>query len=424
MSGCGVIRDRSQDYEVSQTVERLEVPADLNSDPMREMLVVPDIGTAAIRTDREFEVPRPDFFYAEAGNDVVNLNRTDSGKLIVVDEPVEQVWKEVEAFWAYNGIGVEVSDTHRGYIETEWITDENTRPGFFSRMLSSITFSEVAGPYRDKLRAVVRPVEEGSPGQTSITLQHLRAPESRADADWQADGEDVSYKSEMMYDLLHYLSKSTEKSTAKALQARNRGSSRAFLGRDSAGHPVLKLTSDIDRSWEMLSQALTAAEVDVGSADRELGKYYITYETTVPVEAPKDGTISDFFAWLHGDREELTFDTSGIAAAMGIESEDENAIKYSSKKVQPKTEQEVLQEADGYKIWLAGRVIYVFGDVNPAVKQTEQDGIITYAGRFQIQLTRRSSGVYVSVLDELAQHAPAPLAEDLLWSIKENLPAG
>lgn len=426
LPGCGVIHDRSQEYEVAKAIPRIEVPAELQADPMRNLLVVPDIGTAAIRTKRKFTVPRPDFFYAEAGNDKVNLTRSEIGKMIVVDEPVAQVWSEVEAFWAYNEIAVAVNDPQRGVMETDWITDENSRPGFFTQMLSTLTFSEVKGPYRDKIRARIASAEGRSPGQTAIQLQHVRAPAQQDQVDWSAEGADVSYKSEIMYDLLHFLSKATEKSTAKALAERTRDDARAYLGRDSNGTPVLKLTSDVDRSWAMIEQALAAAQIDVGSSNRELGKYYITYTTTLALEPQKRiGSIGEFFDWLHGDREEISIATPGLKSAFGIDEDDANAVRYSAKPVPPKTEQQRMKDSDGYKIWIGEQVIYVFGGSDGRVKKEENkaDGTVTYSGRYQVQLVRRSSGIYITVLDEQEANAPVPVAEDLLWSLKDHLPA-
>ena len=425
--GCGVIRDRSQEYEIAQAIPRIEVPEGMQAAPMRDMLVVPDIGTAAIRTEREFSVPRPDFFYAEAGNDKVNLTRSEMGKMIIVDEPLEQVWSEVEAFWAYNGVGVAVDERSGGYMETDWITDENTRPGFFAQMLSTLTFGDVEGPFRDKLRVRIAAVAAGSPGQTAIQLQHVRAPEQQQQVDWVVEGEDVSYKSEIMYDLLHYLSKATERSTARALAERTQDGTRAYLGRDAQGRPVLKLTADVDRSWRMIASALNSAEIDVGSSNRELGKYYITYTTTLPIEPQRsDRGIGGFFDWLHGDRDEIKLKTGGLASALGIETDAQNAVRYSANPEPPKTEQQQLQESDGYKIWLGDQVIYVFGGGEGVVKQAhhEAEGTVTYSGRYQIQLVRRSSGIYVTVLDEQETDAPAAVAEDLLWKLKEHLFAG
>lgn len=424
MVGCGIFHDRAQDYEVAQAMPRLVVPEELNANPLQDLLVVPEIGTAATRSNRDFKVPRPEFFYAEAGNEKVNLRRSEAGKLIMVEEPLASVWQEVEAFWAFNGIAVAESDHTAGAMETDWITDENSRPGFFDKLLGTLTFSDVEGPFRDKLRITLAAADGDQ--RTSIRLQHLRAPEQQQQVDWRAEGEDVGYKSEIMYDLLHFLSKATERSTARALAERSVDDSRAYLGRDSRGRPVLKLTSAVDHSWARIGEALQTAAIDVGSSNRELGKYYITYTTTLPVESPlRISGIGSFFDWLHGNREDITISTSKVGSALGLGREAEE-VKYSSKQVQPKTDQEALQESQGYKIWLGDKVIYVFGSDRAQVQRSvdAEDGTVTYSGRYQVQLVRRSSGVFITILDEHEADAPAGVAEDLLWKLKEHLPAG
>ena len=442
LSGCGaltdnaliggedaVFRDRGQDYEESQVQKPLEVPPHLSSDKIRTLLPVPDIGEAAIESEQEFEVPRPDFFIAEAGNDKVNMAREGRERLIIVDDSKAEVWSKLQSFWDENQQEIVITDPERGMMETAWIDSGEEQPGFFSRLVSKLTSKDVQGPAHDKLRAFIKPID-GDAGKTSIRLRHLRAPlnDPNQQPDWGGAAEDVDYKSQLMYELLHYLSQSSVETTASAAQQRAQQSGRVFIGRSSLEQPVLKLTVSVDQAWTLLEQALLKAQVDVGSSDRSLGKYYVTYTATVlPEEAESPG----FFDWLHGEREDIMISSDAIQGALGVESEEaDSGPRYSSKPAvvlddSPEAEQQRLKESDGYKIWLGDRVIYVFGSDQPQPElETDPDtGDIRYTGRYQIKLTRRSSGVYVTVLNEQAEPAPHNIAEELLWDLKEQMPA-
>lgn len=442
LAGCGLlfnndliggedayIRDRGQDYEKSQQSNLLVVPPHLDSDKVDDLLVVPDIGTAAIQSEQEFKIPRPDFFTAEAGNDKVNLARDGQERLILVNEPQEQVWIKLQGFWSANNQSIAIADPQQGLIETAWIESDEERPGLIARMVAKLTFSEIEGPAQDKLRAYVKPVA-GDRSKTSIRLQHLRAAVSdqSAPAEWSSDGQNVHYKSQVMYEILRYLSQSTVESTASAARKREQKQGRVFFGRGSKGEPVLKLTVSVDQAWEHLNQALQQAQVDVGSSNRQLGRYYITYTSVTPLEqSPEFG----FFEWLHGDREEIKINTDVLTSALGIETDSaDQGPKYSSKKpddnAEQKTEQQKMVESDGYKIWLGDKVVYVFGSEQDdnSIKVDAESGTVEYTGRYQIKISRRSSGVYVSILTEDAQPAPPSVAEDILWTLKENMPAG
>ncbi len=429
LSGCGLLfnndliggedayfRDRGQDYEQSHESKLLLVPPHLDSTKVKQRLIVPDIGSAAIDSDQQFEIPRPDFFAAEAGNDKVNLARDGQERLIIVNEASPQVWTKLQAFWRSHSQEIAVSDPKRGLMETAWIDSGEEGPGFISRLVARLTFSEVEGPAQDKLRAYLRPVE-GDSNKTSIRLQHLRAAVSDPGqvADWSIDAQHVDYKSQVMYEILHYLSQSSEETTASAARERQKQQGRVFFGRGAKGEPVLKLTLSVDDAWTQIGQALAQAQVDVGSSNRQLGRFYISYASPVAVS---DEESSGFFAWLHGDREDIKIGTSVFSSALGIESEENNSgPRYSAKSSgadeagialqdAASGEQPLLPEGDGYKIWLGDKVIYVFGGESSAeekISVNPASGVAESSGRYQVKLTRRSSGVYVSVLTSCHQ---------------------
>ncbi|WP_207061924.1 outer membrane protein assembly factor BamC [Motiliproteus sp. SC1-56] len=415
------IRDRSQDYQQARTLARIEVPAHLDAEAIEDILVVPEVSEVATATGRDFEVPRPSFFYAEAGNEVVNLAREGQEKLILVDEPQEVVWEKVQGFWRYNEVDIALMDPELGIMETAWIAGREEAPGFFTTLLKRATFQEVEPPYQDKLRLVLtRPADAG---QTAIRLQHARLPADTESVDWSRQAEDLSYKSEIMYELLHYLSKSSADTSARGLARRQQGTSPALLGRDSRGEPVLKLSADIDVAWSQLEQAMTRAELDVGSADRALGKYYITYTTATAFDAEEEGGFWGFLSWLHGDREDITISDSVLSSAFGIEPDEKARIRYSRNEPSP-DEPVALEEQEGYKIYLGERVIYVFGSDKSGFEKNEATGKLEHTGQYQVKLNRQRSGVYVSVLTDGAEPAPDTVAEEILWEIKENMPAG
>ncbi len=429
----GLIRDRAQDYEATKVLPPLQVPAHLDRGAIRDLLVVPEVGTVASRSEQDFEVPRPDFFYAEAGNDVVNLAREGRDKYIIIDEPINEVWQKLGDFWSYNSIAVELSDPAQGLMETAWITEEREAPGFFTRLLKKATFQDVEGPYRDKLRVRVARADDNQ--RTAVRMDHLRLSEKQAaePLDWTKTSRNVDYQSEMMYAMLHYLNKTTSTTTARSLKAQQqRGVARGLLGRDSLGNPVLKLSTHIDQAWQWVDQAMVAAQMDVGSADKGIGKYYITYTTSSMFEDESEGEggFWSFINWLHGDREAITIDTQFLESALGLDSGEaddevpvEQGIRYSAKDT-PEVDPDDLSQQEGYKIWLGGKVIYVFQSGDSNVVRNEETGTLEHTGHYQVRLNRRSNGVYVSVLTDAAEPAPGVVAEEILWNIKDHLPSG
>ncbi len=415
----GVFRDRGLDYQRAELGEPLKLPAGLDDSQLNELLEIPDIGSAATRATGEFEIPRAEFFYADAGNDVVNIARDGSEKLLVVEEGGEKVWGKLHDYLSYNNVGIALSDPANRTLETEWVPDEETRPGFFARMGSKLTFREVEGPSMDRYRLTATP--RGAM-RTAIRLQHVRYSQSKRPGiiDWEHEAQDVSYTSAMIYDMLQFLSKSTARTTALELRRQEQSSkTRALFGRDAKGQPVLKVTTDIDRVWTMVSEALTQAEIDVGSSDRELGVFYLTYAVNIGLTNDKRSGFGGFIDWLHSDRGDIT-----LGSVLG---NDDDSIQYSAKQkpvIEESAEPKDLSQQEGFKVWLGDKVIYVFddGDSKAQPVMNHETGLSQVLQRYQLRLSRRLSGVFVSVADDKGLAVAPHIAEEILWTLKEHLP--
>ncbi|UTW13692.1 outer membrane protein assembly factor BamC [Marinobacterium rhizophilum] len=430
----GLVRNRSQDYESAQAQARLEIPPHLQTRALNEQLVVPVVGDTATVRQEDFKVPRPEFFYADTGSERVNLSRLGDEKVIVVDEPIADVWVKLQDFWRFNGIELAKSDPRQGQMESGWIRVDGKEYGFADRWIRKLTFQETETDTRNKLRISLKPDPENY-ARTSIRIDHVAFPFSQQvdTIDWNGQSTDVGYKSDMMFDMLRYLSKATADSSAQSLLAlQQRDSTRPLLGRDSRGNPTLKIETSIDKAWNLIDGALTAAQLDVGTRDQEAGIFYLTYTTTTPVDDTKK---AGFFEWLHGERDDIKLDTALFERTLGFgDADSENGISYSAKQTDRLVEGEVdqsdladpdnLANREGYKIWFAGKVIYVFGDDGRDGGLNRETGNYEFVGRYQLHMNRTRSGSYLSVATAEGLEAPALVAEEILWSIKDHLPAG
>lgn len=428
----GVLKDRNQEYEKATVGKELEIPAHIQAKSTQDQFVIPRIGeTASVRT-KEFEVPRPEFFYADTGSKSVNLKKLGDQKIIVVDEPIAAVWEKTLDFMKFNGVEIASADARQGVIESDWITLNGPELSFTDRWIKHLTLQDIPGGSRNKLQVRLRPDPENYQ-RTSIEMKHAQFPESQevTDINWDETSKDVGYQSDMMFEMLRYMSKASVKPSERSLLAiQQQQSSRPLLGRDSRGNPVMKIDAPIDESWNMLNAAVDRAGVDVGTRDQDIGMLYITYTTSTPLESKKD---MGFFEWLFSDREEIKLSTSSISSALGMKTAD--GISYSSKDA---VETPVLEEGEvqaladpnnpanqkGYKIWLAGRVIYVFGGEKAKGSFNADTNAFEHVGKYQLKMNRTRSGVYITVRNDEGLAAPAIIAEEILWSIKDNMPAG
>lgn len=428
----GVIRDRSQDYELAEKSERLKIPEHLNAKNTQDSLTVPEVGQVATARTGEFVVPRPEFFYAEAGSESVSLKRQNGEKLIIVDEGIASVWVKLQEFWQFNGINLSKSDPQTAKMETQWIVQEAKEFSFIDTWVKRLTFQDIPGDTKDKLQVSLRPVDDDS-GRTTIAMKHVRfaADEEVSQINWGSQARDVSYKSDMMFEMLRYLGKATGERDAQTLLAfKDKQRSGTQLGRDSRGNPVLKLDTDVDTAWAEVSNALDRADMDVGTRAQSTGFFYMTYTTSTPFE---DVEEMGFFEWLHSDRGDIKIDTSAISEALGFAEGEAGGISYTSGKTAEKfalkgsdADGDLSDATDkantkGYKIWFGGKPIYVFGGDSEGIFNANT-GKFEHTGQYQLKLIRTRLGVFLSVLTNEGASAPAIVAEEILWEIKEHLP--
>lgn len=427
----GLIKDRSQDYEQSQTSKRLEIPPSLRDDTiqMSDRLEVPTVGQTSVARSEEFSVPRPEFFYAETGGENVAMKREGLDKVLIVDEPIADVWNQVQGYWASRGVKLSSSQPREGIMETEWIDTDGKDYGFFDSIVNTVTFRDVEGDVSDKVRVSLRPVEDDY-SRTEIVMDHSRIPQGEYPqvVDWETT-EDGAYKANQMFEMLRYLSRPQTKPTTQLELAKEaQRVKRPQLGRDANGFPALKISGTADKAWNEVNAALDKAGLDIGTRDQQLGVIYMTYATTTPFD---EGPQLGFFEWLHSDREEIKISTSGLGKVLGFEDETKDAgVKYSSVaegfqpgsrhgEEKPWTDPNDLSKREGYKIWLGDRVIYVFGDDNGVIN--ENTGEYEHIGRYQLKLRRTNDGAFLVVKTDEDISAPKVIAEEILWEVKDNL---
>lgn len=416
----GVIRDRGQEYAYAEPGKRLEIPPGLNAKSTRDGLQIPAISSPDVASAQMvFEAPRPEFFYASKGSEQASIRPLEGERVILVDRPIDQVWRELQRYWKDADINLETEDPRSGLMETGWIRVEGEDLTPFQRVLNTLKFnSEANEGTQNKLRVRVRPDPENIE-RTAISTEQMQLPISAdlSRADWQQDAVELDYSNDILFAMLNYLSSTGDAGRTTTLsEYQSDVGPKAEMGQDTTGHPLLNIKASASEAWTLVNNALDAAAVDVGTRDQDGGLIYLTYRT--PYQEPKS---QSFWEWLRNrDTSPITFD---FASLDGLTEESQQEIVYSSDPdavyagVEPT--QEELQAMDGFKVWMGGKVVYVFG--MDKQKRENAEGQLELISRFQLKFNRARSGVLISVQDDKGERSDQPAAEALLWTIKDNL---
>lgn len=425
----GFFQDKLTKYQQSQVLPPLQVPQHLQATTsnLENIYPVTNVDKTGSKSEQYSRAPRPAFFYAEVGNDEVYMNRADGEKYISVADAPAQVWPRMLQYFEYNGIKLDKKDPADGVMETQWLVRDDNAPGFVDNLLSYIYLTSDQRN-ADKLRVELRPIDGG---RTEIRVKHyavnIKEYESgKAVADWSKPDSTLSYKNQVMYEILSYLSSAKDEQSAISYldqQRKQKEDHQALMGQNERGYPVLQIQTGMDSAWESLNSALSRANFDVGTRDRDTGIFYLTYTTTLQMQEHKKG----FFEWLHSDKEPITLSSDTIGKILGVSSDGKKkVVKYSSQANENPdaaiSKDDALAQMDGYKIWLGGRVIYVFrkGQDNVGFWD-KQSGTYKHTGRYQLRLSRTRQGVLVSVYTDKDTLATPEVAEEMLWKLKNQM---
>jgi len=296
----GFIVDRSEDYLKAEEGEGLAIPEGLDSAAVQAPFAIPPITTANASTYPN-RAPRPAPLYANGGTQDVKIQKLGERRWLVLHEPPAVIWPKIKQFLAENGVETAFEEAPKGLITTDWI-----EVGEADRDVVRLVIQQAksdAGVSGGKERINIG-VEQGMrENTTEIHLRHendvLQAatePSSRRIA--AIESALAGVEEGLLRELGAYLASDVSSQTVSMVGRELVGATKAELGNDSQGQPILKLNLDFDRAWASIGQALQNAEVEVTDLDRSTGVYFID----LPEKALTGEENSGFFKRLLGGR--------------------------------------------------------------------------------------------------------------------------
>lgn len=216
--------------------------------------------------------------------DVAGVEVRQDGALrwLYVPQRPEVVWPKLREFFLKTGLKIAVEDPTLGIMETEWAENRaNVDNGFFQRTLGKVMPSLFSNNERDRYRARVERVDNGT-GGTEIFLTHRGMEEvlvggnsavNVTQSAWQRRPTDPELEAEMLRRLMLFLG--APAGNAQALQAK--ATPRAQLLTDADGGLALQLTDRVDTAWLRVGVALDRLGYVVKARDDASKTYTLRY---------------------------------------------------------------------------------------------------------------------------------------------------
>jgi hypothetical protein len=193
-----------------------------------------------------------------------------------------------------------------------------------------------------------------------------------------------------------------------------------LLGKDQFGRPLVQLNMNYDQALTNVLKAM--ASFDVGSYDEIAKKIYFTHTSHLRSSQATASTSEGVWGWfkdLHSGskREPGTKVKVNLLGGKDEDTTAERPIYSSDPEIAAKGTS--LEDKKGYKVWLGGKVIYVFEDDDQG--DVSETGEYTYMGSFQLHFEETLNSVYVQVLNDQGQPARNVYAEEILWRLQQTL---
>ncbi len=305
----GLVPDKAVEYKrEKQASKNLEVPPDLTSTRMNDLMSVPDT-TAGVATNYSEYVTdrklRGVVGGRRAGGAVlpehpkVHEMRDGDARWLVVEGAAEAVWDKLLAFWEDQGILLEEQDPELGIMRTAWLENRaNISRDFVTEFIRK-TFD---GLYETSLRDQYRVrLEKAGANQTEIYLTHYGMQEklvtdSRGDAEntvWEPRPRDPNLEAVMLRRIKAFLGASEEREQVAARARRHKPRSQLVQGRDGV---KLVIGDEFTRAWRLVGLALDRVGFAVEDRNRSAGVYYVRYNDPAAEQESK-GFFSRLKFW-------------------------------------------------------------------------------------------------------------------------------
>lgn len=278
LAGCGVFRDRSEDYQHAQEIPLIVVPENLDSDTIGQLYPIPPIPETNVL--EEFDgAPRPQPLSVNNLNEVIKIQKLGDKRWILSNRAPSEIWPRVRNILNRSGIPTANADAANGILETVWL--------------------EFKGDdvYNHRYRFYIQPgVQLNS---TEITVLHDRvSKEEVTKEDWPISSVDDSRENDMVEILANALAGDTTSGTVSLLAQSIGGEQKVEFVTPVVAEPYLLMKLDMNRAWASLAYSLNKGGFTIVDQDQSAGIFYVHYN---PKGEDEEG---GWFSGLFGSKDE------------------------------------------------------------------------------------------------------------------------
>ncbi len=277
LADCGWLglRDRSNDYLLSEEVEPITIPDGMDKSNIGQIYPIPPISGQENLT-YDYEVPRPQPASINNFEQVVKIQSFEDRRWVLINLAPSEVWPRVRNILSRNGIPTAIADGTSGIVETAGISFKSDQD------------------HSHRFRFIIEPgVQLNS---TEISALHQQNPVSAEDmVSWPTLSDNDNREEDMLEMLANDLASTTNYSQVSLLAQKIGGDAKVAISAGDAEEPYISIALNYDRCWASVNYSASRGGFSIVDKNRSEGLIYVNYTPELEEEA-------GFFKRLFGGR--------------------------------------------------------------------------------------------------------------------------
>ena len=238
LTSCGWLglKDRTNDYLLSEETEPTVIPRELSTGSLGQLYPIPAIETSSEQLV-SFDVPRPLPASVNTFEQLVKIQSFDEGRWVLINISPSELWPRLRNVLNRNGVPSAVAQGSSGLIETVWVTfssdDDNSH----------------------RFRFTIAPGVQVE--STEIAVVHNQAVRGEEDnAAWSSASDSDQRELDMLTLVANDLAGVNDFASVSLLAQDIGGASKVEIISPEIADPFIRIKLGFDRSWASVVYSL------------------------------------------------------------------------------------------------------------------------------------------------------------------------
>tara|TARA_B100000795_G_scaffold139712_1_gene104577 strand:+ start:478 stop:1509 length:1032 start_codon:yes stop_codon:yes gene_type:complete len=259
LTGCGWLglRDRGEDYLLSEETAPTVVPAEMDSVVLGQAYPIPQIKTNSEQLS-SYDVPRPLAASVNTFEQLVKIQSFDERRWVLINIAPGELWPRLRGVLNRSGVPSALAEGSSGIIETVWVTfnsDEENSHRF--------RFNITPG------------VQVDSTEITALHNQVVRG--SEEDGLWPETSDDDQRELDIMTLVANELAEESNFASVSLLAQDIGGSAKVDILSPQVADPYIRIKLGFDRSWASLVYSSDRGGFTTIDKDRSEGIIFVNF---------------------------------------------------------------------------------------------------------------------------------------------------